>query len=415
MPRRRRAPVPFVLAALLSAAPAAAQNNSAASVPVPPAPAPREDTVGPEQLRDFSLPGTVTRRSEQPAEAAPARPVAPTPQPSAVATQRPAPTQARPAVTAPVVTPVEQAPASAPRSVPSPAPSFDLPPPTPATPTEPGSGSAAVPAAPLPTDSPSSISPSVTDDLPIWPWLLAAALAAVAGGLWLRRRRAFAEDEGRLAFAGAAAEPAPAQAPVPAAAPRAAAQPAPPPIRPTAEQPPAAPAPVGIISSRLRPWVDLEFAPIRALLSDTEAMIEFEISALNSGSVPARQVTIEAIILNAGTEQDEELASFFARTETPDQGIEVIQPLARLPFRSQVRLPRERIREYLIEGRRLFVPLVAFNAAYRWSGGTGRTSLSCLVGRTGADAEKLGPFRLDQGPRGWRDLGARLLPNAVRR
>lgn len=171
----------------------------------------------------------------------------------------------------------------------------------------------------------------------------------------------------------------------------------------------------GIVSTRLRPWVDLEFAPVRAVLSDDEAVIEFDLLAVNSGSVPARDVVIEGVILNAGAEQDKELATFFARPQASAEGIEVIPPLGRVPLRSQVRLPRGAIREYAAEDRRLFVPVVAFNAAYRWSGGTGRTSASFLVGLGQPGADKLGPLRVDQGPREWRGLAAKLLSPGERR
>ena len=60
-----------------------------------------------------------------------------------------------------------------------------------------------------------------------------------------------------------------------------------------------------------------------------------------------------------------------------------------------------------VEGRKLFVPLVAFNALYRWSGGEEQDSASFLVGRGDDDGGKMAPFRLDQGARSWTGLGAR--------
>jgi hypothetical protein len=54
----------------------------------------------------------------------------------------------------------------------------------------------------------------------------------------------------------------------------------------------------------------------------------------------------------------------------------------------------------------LFVPLLAFNALYRWAGGEAQTSTSYLVGRDNK-SEKLAPFRLDAAPRVFRGLGAR--------
>ena len=61
-----------------------------------------------------------------------------------------------------------------------------------------------------------------------------------------------------------------------------------------------------------------------------------------------------------------------------------------------------------VDGRALFVPLVAFNALYRWSGGEEQASVSFLVGRGDDDSAKMAPFRLDQGARNWTGLGARV-------
>ena len=47
-----------------------------------------------------------------------------------------------------------------------------------------------------------------------------------------------------------------------------------------------------------------------------------------------------------------------------------------------------------LAGARLFVPLIGFNALYRWGSGEGQTSASFLVGRDDR-GEKLAPLRLD--------------------
>ena len=422
----RRASAILLFAALLAASPAAAQNNAAADLDVPPPPVTRNDTVGPEQLRDFSLPGTVTRRSEEPQP----RP-SPPPASSAPARSAPAPTREQARVGQPGTPPagtVSAPAAEAARSpqptqpeLPSPAPSLsqDLPPAAPAPAPTPGLSDSVVPA-PLPDAAvPAEVDGSTTR---LWPWLLLGLLAVAGALFWFMRRRSPAEQDGygELAFAGAAPAPAPEPAPQPVPRPTPAPPPlrpaaeTPPPLRPAAESPPPS-GPVGVVSSRLRPWVDLEFAPVRAMLTDTEIVLDFEIAIFNSGSVPARQVLVEAILLNAGDEQERDLATFFARGDLEGEGIEAVPPLGRLALNSQVRLPRTGMREYAVEDRRLFVPVIAFNAAYRWSGGTGRTSASFLVGLASASSDKLGPFRLDTGPREWRTLAARLLPTGQRR
>ena len=245
----------------------------------------------------------------------------------------------------------------------------------------------------------------------MWPWLLAFAVV-IAGGLFLwSRRRAAADDElanGALAFAGAAPPP-PAPRPEPqAAAPRPAAQPVPAPV-------PSHPKGVGIVSTRLRPWLDLEVHVAAAALTEEELQLHLQLVVANSGSVPARQVGVEVVPLNAGPEQDRELATFFARPDPQPQAAEMIAPLDQAVLQAAVRMPRTAFREYAAGEGRVLVPLVALNVVYRAGNSMGRTSRAYLIGRGAAESEKLGPLRTDPGPRELRGVVARALPGGVRR
>ena len=114
-----------------------------------------------------------------------------------------------------------------------------------------------------------------------------------------------------------------------------------------------------------------------------------------------------------GPNQEQELAAFFAKPVGAGNRIDSIPPLKRLTMTSQVIAPRSAIQEYALAGRKSFVPVIAFNALYEWSGGKGQTSAAYLVGRD-TGGEKLGPLRLDLEPRDVRGLGARLLPTGLR-
>jgi hypothetical protein len=86
-----------------------------------------------------------------------------------------------------------------------------------------------------------------------------------------------------------------------------------------------------------------------------------------------------------------------------------IAPGGRLRLNGQVAMPKAQLQEMEVAGRRIFVPMVAINVAYDWAGGgTGRTSRSWLVGREAESPQaKMGPFRLDLGPRIYRSVGRR--------
>jgi hypothetical protein len=229
----------------------------------------------------------------------------------------------------------------------------------------------------------------------LWPWLL-AALALGVGGAFLfwrnRSREAFAGGPQLDTFAAPEIAPAP---PRPA--------PAPPKVSP----------PAGIVSTRLRPWVDLIFQPGRCIVEDDKVTIEFELRLQNSGNAPARGVLVEASLFNAGPTQDREIDLFFESPVGEGERIASIAPLKTVVVQTKVVAPRANVQLFEVGGRQVFVPLIAFNALYSWSAGEGQTSESYLLGRD-TKGEKMAPFRLDLGPRVIRNVGAHPLPQALR-
>ena len=115
---------------------------------------------------------------------------------------------------------------------------------------------------------------------------------------------------------------------------------------------------------------------------------------------------VEGALFNAGPIRTRFIGQFFAQPGGQGGDRITVPPLQRMSFRSVVSLPREQLRLFEVEGRTLFVPLVGFNAVYRLSSGEGQTSTSFIVGRN-TNGEKMAPFRIDQGARTFRGLGAR--------
>jgi hypothetical protein len=167
----------------------------------------------------------------------------------------------------------------------------------------------------------------------------------------------------------------------------------------------------GIVSLAMRPRLELEFRADRAAATLTETNVQFELTIRNSGNRIARNIRIQVQMMNAGAEHEREIAAFFAapadKSEPPV--FAALAPKAEVNMRSGVALPNDRLREITIQGRRLFIPVVAFNVYYEWEDGrTGQTSMSYLVGREApTPQEKMGAFRLDLGPRLYRSVGQR--------
>jgi hypothetical protein len=405
----------LLLAGALVLAPSAALAQEAA--PPPPADTPATDAIGPRDLQNFSLNGTVTRPADRPPAAPPATPRQ---QPRNQAQSTPPSTQS---ATAPARTAEDRSAAAtlAPRHLAStdiapqpqaeraPEPLRQSPPASSVTVALPkldanSGGAAAAALAPAASDfapEPDTGTLAPEHKFPLVPWLLAALVLGVGGAFLFWRNRS------REAFAGGPQVDA-FVAPAPAAAPRPA--PAPPAPAPKAPTPPNA----GVVSTRLRPWIEIGFQPIRCVLHDDRVTVEFELEMYNSGSAPARGVLIEASLFNAGPAQDQEIGAFFANPVAQGERIVAISPLKRVALKTQVEVPREQVQSYVLGGRQVYVPLIAFNALYSWSGGEGQTSVSYLLGRDTKGA-KLGPLQLDLGPRIFRGIAARLLPSGVRR
>ena len=391
-----------LVAAALALAPASAlaQDSGQAATNTP-----ATDSIGPRELQNFSIDGTVTRPAEpqpaarQPAQASPtatARADRPAAAPARRADSTSAPSTGSPdrreAAREVPEAPRQAAPASA-LTVALPKLQDDLP--------RGGTGTATQAAAPgFIEAAPETTTLAPERRIAFLPWLLAAVALGAGGAFLFYRRR-----HGREAFAGGppvdaftAPEPE-AAAPAPRPAPA-------PPTRPPSSVP-------GLVSTRLRPWVDIAFHPLRCIVEDHQVTVEFELELLNSGSAPARAVLVEATLFNAGPDQDAEIGRFFATPVGQGDRIASIQPLKRMVLRPRVVIAREHVQVFEVGGRKVFVPLIAFNALYKWGSGEGQSSVSYLVGRD-TQGEKLAPFRLDLGPRIFRGLGSRMLPNNVR-
>lgn len=394
MKARWRVLVASTVVVLTAGAPALAQDATTTAQEAPAAA--QNEVIGNPQLRDFSLNGTVTQRAPDPAtqQSSPAQ-TAPPP------TGQPPQNAARPSQPARDSAAAPSGTDSPPRQQPSGSRSdsaiVNLPPPTPA-------GRIATPSlaqeeAPTLTSGPALVPAAAASDLDgaggglsMLPWLIAAlAFAAAAAWYFLRQRP-------RESYAGAAhAFDAPSPVPPQVRAP---------PVR-TPPPPPPKAVSAGIVSTRLRPWLEIEFTPERAIVDEQKAAIAFALTVFNSGSVPARDVLLEASLFNAGPLQDQQIRLFFDNPVAKGDRMPVIPPLQRVSVNTAVFLSRDQVRPIEVEGRKLFVPMIAFNALYGWGGSEGQTSASYLVGKVTKAGEKLAPFRLDLGPRVFRNLAAR--------
>lgn len=395
---RTRASLRACLAAsaAFAATAGAAQAQQAQPSPPPPTDGPRlPPSVGDFRLeprrRIVTQPRPAPQPQSAPDQAAPAaeppaqraadpRPRADTPRPLPSAPRAPVPTA--PAAGQAGRDAAPAAPDNAPPATALP-PAADLPPAS-AFPSEPAPAAAA----PVPAPVTAPATSGLGDGPPLWMILLGGLALGLVGYTAFTRRRSV--QRRALALAGG---PALTAAPEPAA--------------PRVPRPDPVP----------RPWLDIELTPERTTADPEESAVEFEMRIHNKGGSTASGIKVQAKLFCSTPDQDKEIAAFHRKKPGEHRTLAIPDLAAgeELRIKGRVDIKRDQIKVLRVEGRLLFVPLIAVNAFYGWGNArSGQTSKSFLVGREQADAaEKMAPFRMDLGPRVYRTVGQR--PYAVER
>ncbi|MBW0144317.1 hypothetical protein [Sphingomicrobium clamense] len=344
-----------------------------------------DSAVGPDSLRDFSLGGPTPAP-----RATPAPTPAPTPPPSTAPT-RPSSTGSPPPArtNSPISRPEPPPPGSAGSS-------GRL---TPVPPTRINPGAVVPEERGAPVDlppPPEGFTPPESGTA-AWPWLLALLALIGAGAFaWHRRRSG-------LALAGG---PALERAPAPQPAPRPA--PTPPPPQPeTPKAPPAAPAGV-ITSSVLKPDLEIDVEPVRAVFSEEGLALDYRMTIANKGHGEARGLTIRQDFLFASGTQANDFDEFLGRpVDAEDKPLPTtIPPGTAIGLDAKAFLPLNKARAVIFEGRQLLLPILALGVRHGGQASAHKPDAHgmWLIGRTGGSDGRMAPIRADQGPRIIRDL-----------
>jgi hypothetical protein len=407
----RRAFAALIPATLLLAVPAFAQDVPAATTAPPPV--------------QVAPPVVVPTVSEPPASAPPAITL-PTIEPvPTTATETPATTTTRTtrAVTRTSHVARTARPVAAPVAARAPTPV--TPAPIALTPAEP----APAPVAPAPVEAvaPPPAAPAATTEAttttqaaPTWPWLLAGLVAVLGAiGLFMMRRRRTVEeayyDEPYLATTGD--EPAPIMAPRPIvaepafapaaapeflrAAPLAAVNDTP---APTASEDAALAEPEAAEVAELtagdapvadRPWLEFALRPVRAGVSADEALVEFELTVGNSGSVKAKDVRISTFLFaNEPSSEAEMERILIERGDSNEDGVSpvTIEPGEGTRVDATLALPKAQLIE-TTNGS--ILPFIIADARYTLADGSeGRTSASFTIGVSEEGTPAMSPLSL---------------------
>ncbi|MET0370588.1 MAG: hypothetical protein ABW039_04330 [Sphingobium sp.] len=150
-----------------------------------------------------------------------------------------------------------------------------------------------------------------------------------------------------------------------------------------------------------------------ARLSLAGATIGYALVVENRGTIAAEEVIIRGLITGADASQQAVLAGFLAREAgVPIHALPMIAPGESHRLAGELRIAGGDIVPTQAGDRQLLVPLIGFDADYRWAGegtgGAGRTARAFVVGQEqDPPTDRLSPLRLDLGPRQFRNPGCR--------
>ncbi|GLI98920.1 hypothetical protein [Sphingobium sp. BS19] len=353
-----------------------------------------QDNSAPPPLQDFRLdPSRDPNRPKAPERAGPeigpqttTTPAQETPPPVTA-------TVAPPVVAPTVTTPRAMAPAA--RQAKEPTPQETVPAPTQeaATPVE------TTPVETAPTNT--AVTPAVTDrpevateTSSVLPWVAGGIVLVLLAGffIWRRSNRKVEEPD----VAPVVAPPPPRVPPVQ----RAKSVPPPPPVR---TPPPPPPAVVHAVSATSP--IALEFAPVQVRTSMVGAQVGYRLTLRNGSGAALDGLAVAAFMTNADAQHAQSLAAFFDDAFAPEaHRIAHLVSGTEIAVDGELRL--DRIVPIQVEGRALLIPVVAFKVISLDGDELGRGAF--IVGQESTPPRaKMGPFRLDQGPRQFRTVGSR--------
>lgn len=227
-------------------------------------------------------------------------------------------------------------------------------------------------------------------ETPTWPWrqvlaAFAVALALLGGWLYWRRRSAAVVAPKNVPPVETF-EPAPAPVIVPRPAPAKVVEPAGP-----------------------RPRITLEFIPDKATLGFSVLTLKGQLRLVNEGDAPANDMQFRGILTSASQRQNETIAAFHNGSITiAPNAIGSAKEGERLALDIEMSVPVNELESYTVGEKRIFVPLMLASVEYHWADGNDSATISCMIGReTEPPQPKMGPLRLDLGPRSFAPLGQR--------
>jgi len=163
--------------------------------------------------------------------------------------------------------------------------------------------------------------------------------------------------------------------------------------------------------NEIKPQIILEFRPERATLSFTALTVKGTLVIENLGKETATDMHMRATMISASRNQVATINAFFdGSIPVEDNILGDAKAGEKIALELEISIPSQELQSYSVAERQIVVPVIVAHLSYSWSGGKDSSRLACLVGREAQPPQgKMGPLRLDLGPRSFSPLGQRPL------
>gem|GEM_PF-1184701 len=159
--------------------------------------------------------------------------------------------------------------------------------------------------------------------------------------------------------------------------------------------------------------LSMAFAPDNAVVSFNSLTIRGQLQITNAGDAAAENLSLSTILISASNEQHRAIDDFFANagdhTPTP---LSLVKPGESIGLPIKLAVALSEMQTFTLQEKTLLAPILLAKLDNLSPDGTGQevARLVCMIGREFSPPHpKMGPLRLDQGPRSFDRLGQRAL------
>ncbi len=156
----------------------------------------------------------------------------------------------------------------------------------------------------------------------------------------------------------------------------------------------------------------MTFVPDNAVVSLANLSIRGQLQVANEGPDIIEGLTLRAVLIAASAQQQQAIESFFAHPgRIPPSSVGTLNPGERIGLTLELSVALHEMQTFVLGDKTLLVPILLAHLSYDNAVQHEGAQLVTMIGReANPPTSKMGPLRLDLGPRTFGQLGHRPLP-----